>query len=152
MPESTEKTKATAEKKDQQKQTLSGTGSEKEPSVWEKAAETIAGDNKLMGVALKIILSPLTLIAGVGAIIWCFFKIKGLKEEVEKLKTENKKLEDEKIIQDEEYHRVKKKYKKLKELNEAGQESNVNGLGFIPQQFLPVETTKKKTYNTAYLD
>ena len=152
MPESNEKTKVTAEKKDQQKQTLSGTGSEKEPSVWEKAAETIAGDNKLMGVALKIILSPLTLIAGIGAIIWCFFKIKGLKEEVEKLKTENKKLGDEKIIQDEEYHRVKKKYKKLKELSEAGQESNVNGLGFIPQQLFPGETTKKKTYNTAYLD
>jgi hypothetical protein len=152
MTESNEKTKAPAEKKDQQKQTLSGTGSEKEPSVWEKAAETIAGDNKLMGVALKIILSPITLIAGAGALIWCFFKIKGLKEEVEKLKTENKKFSDEKIIQDEEYHRVKKKYKKLKELNETDQESNVNGLGFIPHQLFPGETAKKKTYNTAYLD
>ena len=54
--------KETKEEKTEQKQngnktekTLSGTDAEK--GVWEKAADTIAGDNKLMGSVLKLVLS-----------------------------------------------------------------------------------------------
>ncbi len=122
--------------------TLAGT--EKEKTVWEKAAETIAGDNKLMESVLKIVLSPITLVAGAGVIIFCFFKIKGLNEDVEKLKAENKKLNDEKIIQEEEYHKIKKKHKKLKEHFEIPQGNNMGGFGFTQHELISSDTPKKK--------
>ena len=83
--------KETKEEKTEQKQTgnktdkgLSGTDVEK--GVWEKAADTIAGDNKLMGSVLKLVLSPITLLIGVGLLIYAFIKLKGQKEETENLK------------------------------------------------------------------
>ena len=94
-----EKETESTEKKKADNKTLLGT---EEKSALEKAIGTIAGDNKLMGVALKILLSPITLIVGVGALIYCFFKIKNLSTEIEKLKTENKKITDEKEEMEEE--------------------------------------------------
>ncbi|MBA3664571.1 MAG: hypothetical protein H0W61_10230 [Bacteroidetes bacterium] len=152
MAEPNEKTKEAAEKKDQPKQTPKLAGTDSEISAWAKAAETIAGDNKLMGVVLKILLSPVTLLLGAGALIWCFFRIKGLKEEVEKFKAENLKLETDKKTQEEDYHKLKKKHKKLKELTEGDQENNIAGLGIMPPQLLTTPTSKSKTYKTAYLD
>lgn len=131
------------------KKNLSGTA---EPSVLEKAAQTIAGDNKLMDTALKILLSPITLLVGAGLIIFCFLKIKGQKDEIEKLKTENKKLDDEKKELEDDYDKVKKKYKKLKTLNETEIEKNMTGAGFIPHQALPQDSKQRKTYQSAYLD
>ena len=72
-----------------------------QPTVLEKAAQTIAGDNKLMETVLKILLSPITLITGVGLIIFWFHKMNDQKEEINQLKTENKKLTDEKKEQEE---------------------------------------------------
>lgn len=132
------------------KKSLKGTEQEKEKSALEKAATTIAGDNKLMETALKILLSPLTILLGVGAIIFCFFKIKNLSADIEILKAENKKLTEEKTEQEEEYHKLKKKYKKFKELNEN--ENSLSSLGSIPKQLISNEPEKKKTYNTAFLD
>ncbi len=131
------------------KKNLSGT---EEPSVLEKAAQTIAGDNKLMAAVLKILLSPLALLAGGGLIIFCFSKMKGQKDEIEKLKIENKKLDDEKKELEEDYNKVKKKYKKLKALNETEIEKSMAGVGFIPHQALPPDLKQKKTYQSAYLD
>lgn len=85
-PKTAEKNEQTAGKD----KTLSGT--EKEKSVLEKAAETISGDNKLIETALKILLSPITLLAGAGLLVYCFFEMKKQKAEIEKLKTENKEL------------------------------------------------------------
>ncbi|MBK6836261.1 MAG: hypothetical protein IPG89_19175 [Bacteroidetes bacterium] len=64
-----EKKKKTEQKQNGNKteKTLSGTDAEK--GVWEKAADTIAGDNKLMGSVLKLVLSPITLLVGVGLLI-----------------------------------------------------------------------------------
>jgi hypothetical protein len=45
----------------------------KNDSVWAKAAETIAGDNKLLGNVLKFVLSPIgaiILLCGAGYLIW----------------------------------------------------------------------------------
>jgi cell division protein FtsB len=159
MSETNEKPKATAETTEKKEQPApkdtkdkSTAGTEKEKTVWEKAAETIAGDNKLMESVLKIVLSPITLVAGAGVIIFCFFKIKGLNDDVEKLKAENKKLNNEKIIQEEEYHKIKKKRDKLKEQIEVMQGNNMGGFGFTQHELISSDTPKKKTYNTAFLD
>ena len=77
--------KETKEEKTEQKQSGNKTdkslpGTEEEKGVWEKAAETIAGDNKLMGSILKLIISPITLLVGVGLLIYAFIKLKGQKE------------------------------------------------------------------------
>ncbi len=136
-------------KETENKKPLSGT---EEKSALEKAADTIARDNKLMGVALKLLLSPLTMVIGLGGVIYCLFKIKALSTEVEKLKAENKTLIDGKESQEEEYHKLKKKYKKMKELTETANGNNLSTLGIVPFQALPTEPIKKKTYNTAFLD
>ena len=118
-----------------------------EKSVWETAAETIAGDNKLMETLLKIVLSPINLLASAGLIVFCFFKLKEQKAEIEKIKTEYKEL-------DEKYTHIKKKYKKLKEENEKQETTTVSGLNFRQQQVLPMENQiqKKKTYQSNFLD
>lgn len=150
--------KETKEEKTEQKQNgnktennLSGTDVEK--GVWEKAAETIAGDNKLMGSVLKLILSPITLLAGVGALIYAFVKIKTQKDEIEKLKTENLKLKDDYTELEEDFEKVKKKYKKIKTLTETESESSHLGIGITNHKSLmPInQPEKKKTYETAYL-
>ena len=132
------------------KKNLSGTEQEKEKSLLEKASDTIAGDKTLMGTVMKFLLSPVSLLVCAGIIIYCFFKIKGHKEEIEKLKTENKKLADEKRILEEDFYSVKKKYKKLKILNEEDAQNSVAGI--IPIRSLPEDSAKKKTYSSAFLD
>ena len=57
------------QKAEYKKQPLNGT---EQPSSWEKAAETIAGDNQLMSTLLKLLISPFMLIAGAGLIIYLF--------------------------------------------------------------------------------
>lgn len=121
-------------------------------AVLEKAAQTIAGDNKLMETALKILLSPITLIGGAVLLIFWFYKMNEQKNEIEKLKTENKKLADEKKNGEEEYDRLKKKYKKLKGQEETEGENGITGQRFIPMQSHLGSSTKKKTYRSVYLD
>lgn len=123
-----------------------------QPTVLEKAAQTIAGDNKLMETVLKILLSPIALITGVGLIIFWFHKMNDQKEEIGKLKTEVKKLTDEKKEQEEDHDKLKKKYKKLKAGNETETENNMTGQSLIPMQVQPVDLAKTKTYRSAYLD
>lgn len=65
-----------------------------------------------MGAVLKILLSPLTLLAGAGLTIFCFSKMKGQNDEIEKLKIENKKLNDEKKELEDDYNKVKKEVQK----------------------------------------
>jgi len=121
-----------------------------EKSAWVKAAETIAGDNKLLGIVLKIVLSPLVLLVGVGVIVYCFVRIKTLKAEMEKLKSEHKKIADEKEEREEEFQKLKKKHKKLKSLLEN--ETEVQNFGNTPTIHSSGEAIKKKVYTTAYLD
>ncbi|MDX2172807.1 MAG: hypothetical protein SFY56_06785 [Bacteroidota bacterium] len=150
--------KETKEEKTEQKQNgnktdknLSGTDAEK--GVWEKAADTIAGDNKLMGSVLKLVLSPITLLVGVGLLIYAFIKLKGQKEEIEKLKAENLKLKEDYTELEEDFEKVKKKYKKIKVLSETESESPLLGIGIANHKsILPInQPEKKKTYETAYL-
>jgi len=102
----------------------------KEPSSWEKAAETIAGDNQLMSTLLKIVLSPITLLAGAGLIIYLFIQNKSQKDEIVGLKEENKKLTDEKLFLEEASENFRKKYKKIKKVFEAEQQA---GQLLLPQ-------------------
>jgi hypothetical protein len=90
---------------------LNGTG---EPSNWEKAATLIAGDNQLMSALLKLIISPFTLLAGGGLIIYLFIKNKSYKDEIAGLKVENEKLSGE-------AENLRGKYKKLKKVFEIEQ-------------------------------
>jgi cell division protein FtsB len=90
---------------------LSGTA---EPSNWEKAATLIAGDNQLMSVLLKLIISPFTLLAGGGLIIYLFIKNKSYKDEIAGLKVENEKLSGE-------AENLRGRYKKLKKVFEIEQ-------------------------------
>lgn len=110
--------------------TLNGT---EQVSNWEKAAEMIAGNNQLMATLLKLLLSPLTLIAGAALIVYLFYKNKTQKTEIEKLKEENEKLTGEKMLLEEESENFRKKYKKLKKVFEVEQEQE-------QQQVLPNET------------
>ena len=148
--------KETGEEKTEQKQngnktekTLSGTGTEK--GVWEKAADTIAGDNKLMGSALKLVLSPITLLVGVGLLIYAFIKLKGQKVEIEKLKAENLKLKEDYMELEEDLEKVKKKYKKIKVLSETENPHLGIGMNAIRDVIPIAQPEKKKTYETAYL-
>lgn len=150
--------KEAKEEKTEQKQssgktekTLLGTDAEK--GVWEKAAETIAGDNKLMGTVLKLILSPITLLIGVGLLIYAFIKMKGQRDEIEKLKAENLKLKEDYTDLEEDLEKVKKKYKKIKTLTETETESPLLGIGIAANRaIVPInQPEKKKTYETAYL-
>jgi hypothetical protein len=150
--------KETKEEKTEQKQTGSKTdkglsGTEAEKGVWEKAADTIAGDNKLMGSVLKLILSPITLLIGVGLLIYAFIKLKGQKEEIEKLKAENLKLKEDYMELEEDLEKVKKKYKKIKVLTETETENPHLGIGLNAiRDVIPIaQPEKKKTYETAYL-
>jgi cell division protein FtsB len=150
--------KETTEEKTEQKQSENKTaktllGTDEEKGVWEKAAETIAGDNKLMGTVLKLILSPITLLVGVGALIYAFVKIKAQKDEIEKLKAENIKLKEDYTELEEDFEKVKKKYKKIKTLTETESESPLLGIGITNNKsILPIaQPEKKKTYETAYL-
>ena len=90
---------------------LSGTV---QPSNWEKAATLIAGDNQLMSALLKLIISPFTLLAGGGLIIYLLIKNKSYNDEIGALKEENKKLSGE-------AENLRGKYKKLKKVFEIGQ-------------------------------
>jgi hypothetical protein len=156
----TEKTKNMEEQKENNpkqenqkspdKKSLSGTESEKEKSLLEKASETIAGDNQLMASVMKFLLSPVSLLVCAGIVIYCFFKINGQKKEIEELKKENRKLTDEKNETQEDHDKIKKKYKKLKALNEEEEQKSV--AGFTPLRALSEDPQKKKTYNSAYLD
>lgn len=144
------------EEKTEQKQngnktnkSLSGTDAEK--GVWEKAADTIAGDNKLIGSVLKLILSPITLLVGVGLLIYAFIKLKGQKEEIEKLKAENLKLKEDYTELEEDFEKVKKKYKKIKTLSETENSHLGIGLNAIRDVIPIAQPEKKKTYETAYL-
>lgn len=150
--------KETKEEKTEQKpngnkteNSLSGTDAEK--GVWEKAADTIARDNKLMGSVLKLVLSPITLLVGVGLLIYAFIKLKGQKDEIEKLKAENLKLKEDFTELEEDFERVKKKYKKIKSLTETETEHPLLGLGITANRdVIPItQPEKKKTYETAYL-
>lgn len=108
---------------------LNGT---EQSSNWEKAAELIAGDNKLMGSLLKLIVSPIALLAGAGLIAYLFFKNKGYKDEITKLKEENTKLLNEKSLLAEEAETQKRKYKKLKKVLEIEQSQEAQRL--LPQE------------------
>jgi cell division protein FtsB len=150
--------KETKEEKTEQKQSGNKTaktllGTDEEKGVWEKAAETIAGDNKLMGTVLKLILSPITLLVGVGFLIYAFIKLKGQKDEIEKLKAENIKLKEDYTELEEDFEKVKKKYKKIKTLTETESESPLLGIGITNHKsIMPInQLEKKKTYETAYL-
>lgn len=150
--------KETNEEKTEQKQSGNKTdkgfsGTDPEKGVWEKAAETIAGDNKLMGTVLKLILSPITLLIGVGLLIYAFIKLKGQKDEIEKLKAENLKLKEDYTELEEGFEKVKKKYKKIKTLSEAESENPHLGIGLNAfRDIIPMaQPEKKKTYETAYL-
>ena len=125
------------------------TGKAAEKSVWEKAAETIAGDNKLLESLLKVVLSPIALIGGLGLVVYCFFELKKQKEQSEKLQQENKDLSVD-------YNEVKEKYKKWKALAkelESKQQPETN-IGYVHQKILPMQnnTPIKKTYHSNYLD
>jgi cell division protein FtsB len=150
MSETSDKSRTEAERKDQPKQQTTQQGTA-EKSTLEKAADTVAGDNKLMDMVMKVLLSPLALFAGVGALIYCFLKIRGLNEEVKRLEVENKKLSAEKTFTDEEYQRLKRKHKKLKALNESEAENSLKGLGYMPPKQLPADNKRKNTYHSAYL-
>lgn len=150
--------KETKEEKTEQKQSTGKTektllGTDEEKGVWEKAADTIAGDNKLMGTVLKLILSPITLLVGLGLLIYAFIKLKGQKEEIEKLKAENLKLKEDYTELEEDFEKVKKKYKKIKMLAETESKSPLLGVGISNHKsILPLnQPEKKKTYETAYL-
>lgn len=121
-------------------------------AVLEKAAQTIAGDNKLMETTLKILLSPITLISGAVLLIFWFYKMNEQKNEIERLKTENKKLSEEKREWEEEHDRIKKKYKKLKGQEETEEEDGTSGGHYLLMQSRLTDSAKKKTYRSAYLD
>lgn len=150
--------KETKEEKTEQKQSTGKAektllGSDAEKGVWEKAADTIAGDNKLMGTVLKLILSPVTLLVGVGLVIYAFIKLKAQKEEIEKLKAENLKLKDDYSELEDDFEKIKKKYKKIKTLTETESENSLIGVGINNHKsIIPInQPEKKKTYETAYL-
>ena len=137
------------EKPEKQSKPLSGT---EETSVLEKAVGTIAGDNKLMGSVLKAVLSPFSLLLAASALVYCYFQIRKLKEEATKLHKENKQLKTDKILQEDELHKVKKKYKKLKEFNEANEALKLEGMGFVPKRLIAEAASKVQTYGTSVLD
>lgn len=114
--------------------TLNGTD---KPSAWEKAAEMIAGDNQLMSSLLKLLLSPFTLIAGAGLIIYLFVKNKQHKDEITKLKEDLKKLAEENLSSIEEVETIRKKYKKLKKVFEIEQSQSKN---YSLNEAKPMET------------
>lgn len=139
-----EKQKQENPKEQNKKQTLNGTG---ESSTWEKAAELIAGDNKLMASLLKLLLSPLVLLAGAGLIVYLFIKNKSLKDEVNKLKEENKKISDENLFIASKAEKFRKKFNKLKQVLEIEQAQ-------ADQRSLPHGTTAIHNVNknkTTYL-
>ncbi len=131
--------------------TASPASAEKQP--WEKAADVVMGDNKLMNGLVKLLLSPVTLVVGAGLILFWLYKVKGLKDELDKSKSELKKITDEKKLLEEDYEKTRKKYKRLKALNEPENTQHtlpvLNGYPFM-QNTLPLSV--KKTYNSAYLD
>ncbi|MCW3072014.1 MAG: hypothetical protein JWQ09_6057 [Segetibacter sp.] len=105
-----------------------------------------------MGTVLKLVLSPITLLVGVGLLIYAFIKIKGQQEEIEKLKAENLKLNYNYTVLEEDFEKVKRKYKKIKTLTEAETENPLLGLGTANRSVIPItQPEKKKTYETAYL-
>lgn len=72
-----------SEEKDSTKQTkVDG------PSIMAKAAETIAGDNKLLATILKILLSPLGLIAALCGIGYLWWKNSTYKSKITELEKE----------------------------------------------------------------
>jgi DNA repair exonuclease SbcCD ATPase subunit len=154
MKEQTEETKKkTTEQASKQsdKKSLSGTEEEKQPAWWEKAAGTIAGDNKMLGTILRFVLSPLGILLGLGLIAFGLYKMKGMKDEIEKLKSENKQLKEDFEELEEEHQKTKKKFKKLKTLNEAEAESSMNGLLLLNEPEKQISQATNKKYQTAYL-
>jgi hypothetical protein len=139
-------------KETKKEKTMNGTEQEKDkPTWWETAANTIAGSNQMMGNILKFILSPLGLIIGAAIIGFGLYKMKTLKTELEKSKADNLKLAESYKELEEEHGKVRKKYKKLKALNEVEAEKTVQGLGFLHQPTFKQEPEKKQMYQTAYL-
>ncbi len=149
--EETKKQTTEQANKPSDKKSLTGTEEEKQPTWWEKAAGTIAGDNKMLGSILRFVLSPLGLLIGAGLIGFGLYKMKGMKDEIEKLKSENKQLKDDFEELEEEHQKTKKKFKKLKALNESEAESNMNGLLLSNETEKQTPQAINKKYQTAYL-
>jgi|GEM_PF-2456835 DNA repair exonuclease SbcCD ATPase subunit len=147
-----------SEKKEQdskeakKEKTMNGTEQEKEKLAWwETAANTIAGNNQMMGNILKFVLSPLGLIIGAAIVGFGIYKMKTLKTELEKLKADLQKLGESYKELEEEHEKLRKKHKKLKALNEFEAEKTTQGLGFLNQPMFKQEPEKKQMYQTAYL-
>jgi hypothetical protein len=128
----------------QQKKTKSdSSGSEKEGlNLLSKAAETIAGDNKLLGSILKFILSPLGLIAllcGVGYLIW--------KNKIHKDRIADLEKELQKEIE------AAEKFRKRKQIIDFDEEPEaLNGIDYPPINRFQQRTKPSFRNNTIQLD
>ena len=153
-PKTDKEEKQAPKKEVNDKKALSGTEDEEKQSMWEKAADTIAGDNKILASLLKMLLNPVVLItAGILGYVW--FKNKQKKKEVDETKknkkqkkkhTELKKLrkENETLINE-----MKTQKRKEQILNQETE--SVNGAEKIERKTYkpsPIKTQLK----TAYLD
>lgn len=91
MEKSAEKEpETTAGKNDQNKST--DHGGPKTKSAWETAFETIVGDNKLLSTVLKIVLSPIGLVAVLCGVGYLVYKNMEYKKENAKLSQDYKDL------------------------------------------------------------
>lgn len=125
--------------------------------VLAKAADTIAGDNKLMATIMKVVLSPLGIIAalcGIGFLLWRNYTLKNkladLQKELLTAKFQIKDLEKEvKVLEDKE--------NKSREIEHEYQEPKhiLHGLSNSYERLIPEINSrplKRKTYNTTFFD
>lgn len=105
----------------------------KEKSPLETAAETIAGDNKLLSAFLKLILSPLGLLAFVGVILYLLYKNKEHKDTIAKLEAELKESKQSaKNRTDKAEESGTKKIRRKNEDQEEDEEHFFQGIPHIP--------------------
>ncbi len=130
-----------------------------ETASWLKAAQTIAGDNKLLSTILKFLLSPLAIVVALCVAGFLFYKNMKHKKENTRLEGENKKLEEEAKKLKEKVEKMEDNYQALVEKQQQPKkrqfidydEPPMREMSYAPSQ-RSSEGSKRKNNATFYFD
>jgi len=131
---------------------------EEKASAWATAIETIAGDNKMMSTVLKVVLSPIGIVAalcGIGYLLW---KNKTYQDKIKELEEDlhDAQLEVSGLEKDVEYLKKGKRPKYREDEDEEDEDEErryrVGHVGFLPLQPLSSDLRRSEKRKNIYLD
>ena len=125
-----------------------------EANVLTTAAETIAGDNKLMSAVLKVVMGPFGLIAALCGLGYLFWKNKTYKDKIKELEKElhASQVEIKGLEKDLNYMEKSQRTKHHEDEPVDEPEYSDHRLGFVPMRPLSGEVKRSTKRKNIYLD